>query len=1007
MAENWYVILELEFDPPVEDEGKIGERIEEKAKFWSAHFNDFKKGAQYRTWHQNIPQIKKDMLGPANIRKQLAADACTEVYGPVDKYLKTIGRKGNITADEGDKLAQRLKISLDVVKKRALKLGLKWDATPTVDYQAVYDKYIKAKPQGAATYDGMRQMLASFDVEDLYAFLFAKMKIKDPSTLSCAELLQRAAEKKKSEFYKTDSISGTGSKLCGQCEITFKDEAAKSTYDQYLAYMKRKAVLDEVKGIADISGELTADQGDEYIGHLTQLFRDRALAKSVFIAFCKVEKIAYNPSGAAERPKNLKVCRCGCTNDVSDGRKVCSNCGLELIIKCPQCGTENDANIRVCKCGFKFENIDRAITLCELAEYEMETLSFDVARAHLSDAEHYWPKSSKVRDLRSRLAELEKRVGAEVSKMRNAISTKRYFEAQKQYSAIQKLFPGYAEISAEKAIEQALANAEALFKQAQASQTEKEVLELCSNAYELCADYPGIKELMSKYPPASVTGLTVSADSRARGNHISWDGKTDDRSVRYVVVRSDSNWVRSISDGTEVYRGSANTYFDNTVEPGVTYYYNVFVERAGICSKGASGNLDGVTNLFDLGELSLAPSDGSINLMWGALPHNATAEVYQLFPGGMKRHLASSATDGYLVSGLENDKPYQFHVALTYLINAEKKETAGKTVTGIPTCPPAPIDTLRVTVLEDDMFEATWYQKDDGEVRLFCSTAKPVHKAGDIVPIAMLERDMRSLQQRSLPATSAQKLKANERGVTFRYSGSELLYVVAVVVKSGAAVFGSVARAGQGETAKITDIRPANGKINIYLDPPANASGFVVLYRFDQFPLDISDTQTVRKYIPLKQFQLNSAIVLDGLEEKKYFFTVFVEFTLDGEKDYSAGADYIFDNSAKVNITYSISVSKKLFGENSVILEFSVDQGSFQLPDIDIMSCVGNVPMFKKSAKLFHSIPAQEVHGTLQIKLPLPKDTPRDTYIKAFFQDEAAQAGNQLQIKIKSSCKIS
>ena len=49
--------------------------------------------------------------------KQLAFDACGIVYGPVDKLLKTIGRKGYITSDEGDKLAKKLKISVDLVKK--------------------------------------------------------------------------------------------------------------------------------------------------------------------------------------------------------------------------------------------------------------------------------------------------------------------------------------------------------------------------------------------------------------------------------------------------------------------------------------------------------------------------------------------------------------------------------------------------------------------------------------------------------------------------------------------------------------------------------------------------------------------------------------------------------------------------------------------------------------------------------------------------------------------------
>ena len=35
---------------------KIEERLIERSKFWSAHFNDFKIGAQCRAWNQAIPR---------------------------------------------------------------------------------------------------------------------------------------------------------------------------------------------------------------------------------------------------------------------------------------------------------------------------------------------------------------------------------------------------------------------------------------------------------------------------------------------------------------------------------------------------------------------------------------------------------------------------------------------------------------------------------------------------------------------------------------------------------------------------------------------------------------------------------------------------------------------------------------------------------------------------------------------------------------------------------------
>ncbi len=1003
MADNWYVILELEFDPPVEDEQKIADKIDERAKFWSTHFNDFKMGAQYRAWHQNIPQIKKDMIGAANIRKQLATDACTIVYGPVDKLLKTIGRKGNITADEGDKLSKKLKISVDVVKKRAAKLGIKWDATGgSKDYQATYDKYYKTKPQNASSFDGMKQMLSSFNVDNLYDFLYANTTVKNANRLPCETLRLRAAEKKKTEFYKNDSVSGTGSKLCGQCELAFKDESSKDVYDKYLEYTKRKAILDDAKSIADISGELTAEQGDEIIGQLTQIFRDRKLSEEVLTAFCKIEKISYNATGAETHNANIKVCRCGCMNDVSDGRKVCSNCGLELEIKCPKCGTANDANVKVCKCGFKFENIDKALALCEQAEHAIDALDFAVAKAHISDANRYWPNSSKVQALNDRLAEYEQRVGKEVAKMRDAIKEKRYVEARSQYTSIQKLFSGYSDASIEQEISQAISKAQAFFNQAKAAKVEKDILELCAQAYDLCSDLPGVKELMPA--PSAVSGMSVSVNANMKTNIISWTS-TNDKSIRYIVVRSTNGWIQHIADGETVFRGSANSYSDKNIEPGVTYYYNVFAERAGVCSQAAKG--ESVVNLFEISNVAITAADASLNITWDSLPANATAEIYEVVANGNKKLIATSASDCYLVSGLTNGNTYSYHVSLAYIVNGKKELTKGISKSGVPDCPPEPIDTLRVKPSQDDTFEAIWFQDTANDVRLFCSTQKPKYNLGDIVSLSTLEQEMRPLQQRPLSPQTNQSLKANEKGASFQYNGTELLYIVAVVVKSGSAVFGSLARASKGETVNIKAIRPVNGQINIYIDAPATATGFVVLYRFDQFPSDIGDVKTIRKYVPLKQYQLNSAIVLDTLEPKKYYFSVFAEFKRDGEKDYSAGSDYLFDNCTKENITYSISVNKKLIGESNITLEFEAESRAFELPAIDIMSAVGNTPMFKSSAKLFHSIPAQHVEGSLEVKIPLPKGLARDTYIKAFFKDEKAQSGNQLRLKLKSNYKIS
>ncbi len=1004
MGDNWYVILELEFDPPIVDEQKILERIEEKAKFWSTNFQDFKNGAQYRAHHQNIPKIKKDMLGETNIRAELAKEACDIVYPPIDEVVKMLGRNKKITVDEVDRLSKAKKISVEVIRKRAKKLGIEFEEVSSAKKnQDLYDKYYKNKPKDANRFDGMKQQLSTFGVDNLYDFLYANTTTKNADKLPCNTLIAQAVAKKKNDYFKHDSVSGTGSKLCQQCEIAFKDESSKASYDEYLEYNNRREILTRAKELSQISEDgITVEHSGAIVRELTYILRDVKQAEDLLFAFCKIEKIPYSASTKAVDTTHIKVCRCGYINDVADGRKVCADCGQPLKIKCPSCNTENDANIKVCKCSFRFENMDTVRALCNQADNAVEALDFETARVHLAEAQRRWKNSDMEKEVQAKLAEFEQRVGKEVAVMRGAIKEKRYCEARAKYSNVKKLFPSYSDSAMEEEISQAIEKAQGLFNQAKKATAEKDVLELCVGAFDICTDLPGIKELMPT--PPQISSISVKTDPVAKTNVVSWSD-IGDRSVRYVVVRNTSGWVKNISDGEVVFRGSANAYADDNILPATQYYYNVFTERAGISSLGAKKESDAVVNLFEVSGVNAVGANSSLNIIWDDLPDNATAEIYQVQPTGKESLVATTVASSYLISNLENDNTYSYRVALSYTVSGEKMLTGGVNISGTPTCPPLPIDTLRVKATQDNTYEATWYQNDNTETRLFCSTSKPPYSVGEVVAISALEQEMQPLQLLPLPNKSSERLKAGESGFSFQYSGTELLYVVAIAVKSGSGVFGSLGRASKGSTVNIKEIRPVNGQINIFLDAPTSATGFVVLYSFERFATDIEDREAIRKHIPIKQFQYSGAIVIDTLEPRKYFFSVFAEFRADGEIDYSSAMDYIFDNTPSENITYSISVSKKLFSTPQIVLEFEGENKEFELPAVDIMSAIGNTPMFKASAQLLHTVEAQHVKGTVQVKIPA-KGIPKNTFIKAFFADENAHDANQLRIKLKSNNKI-
>lgn len=997
MAENWYLVLGLEFDPnPVNDETVIEQKIEEKRKFWSSKANDFNHGAEYRKYSQMLPDIKRDMLGDNNIRAKLVKDACDRTYGPIDKTLKMI-KKAEIPQDTIEKIATKQKVDVGTVKSRAAALGIKIVASQGGDYQATYDKYYKTKPQNADKFNGMNALLKSFNVSNLYEFLYAGTSIKNPQNLPCDALRQRAKERKTKEFYKNDSVSGSGSKLCGQCDECFKDDSSKQIYDKYLEYNARKLILDEVKTFFELSGELTQEVYSDFVGRLTEIFKNRKDAESLLIAFCKIEKIPVPSTGGEKQEKaHIKICRCGCTNDTSDGRTICKACGLELQIKCPKCGTVNDANINVCKCGFRFENIDKAVSLCDLAANSLDTMDFLVAEMHLQDADKYWPGSDKVSQLKERLVELKRRVGSAVEDMRKACSNKKYYEAKKQLESVKKFSPNYSEPSIEEEIRNGIEIAEKFKIIAQTSKKESEIVDACTKAYEACNDCPGVKEIIAKYPPAEPTKLIVVADPVAKVNVLSWTKSTTEGLLYYSVVRKEGAIPISVQDGQLVGRVSMCSINDQNVMPGVQYFYAVFAERAGVYSNALSYK-EAVSNLFEISGVKIASGDSLLQLTWEPIASNATVNVERIDPSGKKTKLNCNSKNSFVDKELDNDKEYTYHVSLTYSIGISKTETKGIDISSTPTRPPLPVEKLIIKPTQGNEFQIDWENPEGSEIQFFFTPKKPEFLSGDLVPLATLESTMNTLVVNKNSANTG----------TFKYDGDELIYVIAATVKSGSAVVGTIAKASKGGTVKVNNASLVNGKIMITLDLPKDATGFVVLFRHDQFPDDISDVKTTRKYIPLKQYQYDGGLVIDSNEPEQYYFSIFAEFKRDGESDYSTGADYLFSNVSKEVIVYSISVNKKLFGGGTISVTFESENKKFRLPNIDVMSALDRAPMFKKSGKVFYQVQEQDVSGSATITIPMEKGLPRETYIKPFLQDENLAGRYVLKIKLGSDHKIS
>lgn len=306
MSDNWYIVLELDIEPPIHDEKVIANRIEEKKKFWAVHFNDFKNGAQYRKWHQCVPQIIKDMIGPENRRDLFVSEAIKLKYASLDTMLNGLSAKGYITYHEARKLSTKENLSIDVIEQRANFLGIEITKSDNCIKEELYNKYYATSKGEWAYYNTFKFLLSSFSVNNLYEFLSLNATEKFTPANHPEELIKRIQTKKRNEFYKSDSISGNGTKLCGFAEIVFCENNKKCDYDLYLAHTEVKKILDEIKSVSEIAGYLSEEQVKQYSERIQIHCEKQDIPIEIIETFTQVEGIVVLKNSGSNETKDIE-----------------------------------------------------------------------------------------------------------------------------------------------------------------------------------------------------------------------------------------------------------------------------------------------------------------------------------------------------------------------------------------------------------------------------------------------------------------------------------------------------------------------------------------------------------------------------------------------------------------------------------------------------------------------------------------------------------------------------
>ena len=441
-ADNYYLILELDFMKPESDMAVIDKRIADKARFWNANSERGKKAAKYRQYKSQLIDIKKVMKTEA-ARQAEAKEAMDYVQSILKEELKFFaGQEGKDGQKEIEKtpanaIMEKCSLWEEMFEKMTgLKIVDKAAPPPPTEDP-------NPKPQFHSKFKTSETPLDTMNRQNLYDFLADSedVDIVAMQSLSGEDLIKSYAVPLKDRYKNERSDMGTAVRtLCSLSEEIFtgKDKTMRGEYDKFLIWQKKDDVITRMVKYSGTDKSLNAQQSKLFIDELTKIERNREQAEKSFQQICAFKGI--RASGGGGDSKNQIACgHCYAMVDISHGERKCSSCGSDLYIKCPSCQKEVPASSVACGyCGFKLDDVQKVEQLCVFARQSITNMDFIKARNHLESASRLLKTYSKIAVVKQELEKQEKSFSAEVEKLNALVAKKAYYKAADVLKSIQK-----------------------------------------------------------------------------------------------------------------------------------------------------------------------------------------------------------------------------------------------------------------------------------------------------------------------------------------------------------------------------------------------------------------------------------------------------------------------------------------------------------------------------------------------------------------------------------------
>ena len=417
--ENFFILLELPFNPLIQDEAQIKAAIHSKQQEWSRLHSTPDAQSTALKYLELVPEIERVMLDPA-LRAEEAAkaqDIHDDMLSSFEAELRVLEGKGYILPPEIRALHEKyrpygfdLKIIQKLVKapitETPLKTGENVDA-------------IKAIAPSKAQI--IEEHLAIVDKKDLYDFLGRNPQASFKDLLDSARTIYHKA------FHSEEkSVEITATQLLGEISIKqFDNEEAKASYDLFLKvnnYQRlNKLIYDEYERTGFITPEVLM----RLVNFGVTTYGENVLDVEDHIReYCDAYGIVVNVLSPQI------VCP-NCNHTSPRGSKYCPECAAPLEGNCPECNIFFSDGISICpQCSFPIGDMGKAIPYVEQVKQGIIEKNWGLAKQGIDYINLYWPTHPELEGLTEQVSSLAEKYNKTVANVEKAVEENRYYTAQ-------------------------------------------------------------------------------------------------------------------------------------------------------------------------------------------------------------------------------------------------------------------------------------------------------------------------------------------------------------------------------------------------------------------------------------------------------------------------------------------------------------------------------------------------------------------------------------------------